>query len=79
MLLCKFASPRSEASRVLQWLQYLDDLEKRYANDEEAVRTLRNLRKEAYTWLPQSIVEALSGSSLTAVEGGAASVASPLR
>lgn len=51
MLFCKFASPRSTPKRIQRWVEYLTELEKRNADDQTAVQTLRNLRSEAFSWL----------------------------
>lgn len=51
MLFCKFASSRSTPGRIHRWLEYLTELETRNAEDLSAVHTLRNLRREAFSWL----------------------------
>jgi hypothetical protein len=54
MLFCKFASPRSTPNRIHRWVEYLTELERRNADDLNAVQTLRNLRHEAFSWLGAS-------------------------
>ena len=51
MLFCKFATSQSNPTRIHRWVEYLDELEKRNADDQNAVQTLRKLRSEASSWL----------------------------
>jgi hypothetical protein len=51
MLICKFASPRSQPERIRDWLAYLEQLAGRHEDDGDALRTLRDLRSQAEGWL----------------------------
>jgi hypothetical protein len=51
MLICKFASPRSDRQRILRWIGYLEEMRRRHGIDADDARLLDNLSRQAHGWL----------------------------
>jgi hypothetical protein len=50
MLICKFASPRSDLDRIDTWISYLEEKKRRHGGDPDAAHLLDRLLRQAHGW-----------------------------
>lgn len=55
MLICKFASPRSDERKIRNWINYLEGLEQKHANDTSSRQVIEYFLTEAKGWRQDSV------------------------